>query len=147
MTEAIAAIASSNTPNPEQISLNDLAEFENAYDGEEIQFSSINSINETKAIEPSDRLFQYVMEIDEGYHNIFSQKIDVSADTNSLQNQNNGTESLESSFKDGSLEGMMISYHEASYLRLEAMAWSLRLQLLLTSATTMTKGLGSLLKG
>jgi hypothetical protein len=145
MTEAIAAIASSNTTNHEQISPNDLADFEEAYEGEEIKFTSINSIDETKEIEASDRLFQYVMEVDEGYHNIFSNKIDVSAETNSLQNQN--PESLGFSYKGSNTEEMMEFLREANNFHIEAMDWSLKLQLLVTTGATMTKGLGSLLKG
>lgn len=145
MTEAITAIASSNTTNHEQISPNDLADFEEAYEGEEIKFTSINSIDATKEMEASDRLFQYVMEIDEGYHNIFSHKIDDSAETNSLQNQN--PESLGSFYEGSNSEEMMKFLREANNLHIEAMDWSLKLQLLLTSSTTIIKGLGSLLKG
>ncbi len=155
MTDAITAITPSTTPNYEQNSPTELADFEKGYEGEEIQFSSINSIDETKAVDFSDRLFQHIMEIDDGYHQVFSKKMEVapkinaSSDSNVLQLENPELKHFDftSPLSTNNLQGIINSLHENHTLGLDAMAWSLRLKLLMTTATTMTKGLGSLLKG
>jgi len=154
MTEAIAAITSSTSPNHEQISPNDLADFESAYEGEDIQFSSINSVDETETIDFSERLFQHVMEIDDGYHHLFSNKlnavpkINITSESIALQNGNTEPEHFDfSSPSTDNLQQMMNSLSESYVLGRDAMAWSLRVNLFITTATSMSKGLGSLLKG
>jgi hypothetical protein len=154
MTDAIAAITSSTISDYGQISPAELADFESAYQGEEIQFSSISSIDETKEVDLSDRLFHHIMEIDDGYHRVFSNNLNTipeingSLESNALQNGNTEPEYFDfSSLSMDNLQQMIKSLHEVRDVGLEAMAWSMRLKLLITTGTTMTKGLGSLLKG
>lgn len=155
MTDAIAAITSSTISEYEQISPAELADFESAYQGEEIQFSSINSIDETKDIAFSDRLFQHIMEVDDGYHRVFSNKMkgeynnNISSESNELQLGNTGLKNFDitSASSMDNIQQMINSLHETQTLGLDAMAWSLRLKLLISTGTTMTKGLGLLVKG
>lgn len=155
MTDTIGAITSSTSLsqdlNYEQISPEDLAKFENEYKGEEIQFPSINAIDETDF---SDNLLHHIMEIDKGYHHLISDnnnsttKINTTSESNTLQHKNLDLEHFDFlSPSTNSLETTMKSLQEMQYKVTEAQAWSLQLQAVLTTGTMMTKGLGSILKG
>ena len=153
MTDAISAITTSPTLSQdlsyEQISPEDLARFENEYKGEETQFPSIDAIDETDF---SDKLLHYIMEIDKGYQNLvsnneFSPKINTITESDTLQQGNLELEHFDfSPPSTNNFETMMKSLQETHYKVIDAQAWSLQLQAVLTSGTMMTKALGSLLK-
>ncbi len=145
MTDAITPITSTTSFNYEQVSPADLEDFENAYEGEEIQFSSINSVDKPEAIDLSDRLFQTVMEIDEGYHRVFSKNDNIFSELNALQNQK--IEHDDVIMLSDSPEKLFEKLDRFQNLLTEARSLSLKTELLVTTASSITKGLGMLLKG
>jgi hypothetical protein len=162
MIDAITAITSSTTsPTYEQISPNELADFENAYEGEEIEFSSIKSIEGTNTVELSDRLFQHIIDIDKEYHDIFSDKMKevskakISSESNALQPENIKLDTPELENIDFLPDSSsMINYQRVvdsmERLQIKAQkvgAWSVKLQIVSSTAAMMAKSLGSMLRG
>lgn len=148
MTDAVGAITSSTIStstqqlNYEQITAEDLANFESTFQGGDAQLSSINFIEETKATDLSDRLLQHVMQIDDGYHHLFSKNVGAAPNTNSI---NESTNQPPNNAKSETSEMMQIM-HETHAWGIDSMAFSLNLQLLTNTVTTVSSGLSSLLK-
>lgn len=146
MTDAIGAITSSTIStstqqmNYEQFSPEDLTSFESAFQGGES--SSINFVDETKATDLSDRLLQHVMKIDDGYHHLFSKNLGAVPKANSInESTNQRTNNANSETSE-----MMRVMHETHAWGIDSMAFSLNLQLLTNTVTTISSGLSSLLK-
>jgi hypothetical protein len=156
MTDAIGAITSSTSLNQElsyeQISPEDLAKFENEFNGVEIQFPSINSIDETDF---SDKLLHHFMEIDKGYQQTISNKIkpfpvinNTISESIAFQDENIKLEQFDfSNPTTNSFESMIKSVHEANNHLIDTQAWSLQLQMILTTSSMMAQSVGSILKG
>jgi hypothetical protein len=153
MTDAISAITSSSIPaqqlDHELISPEDLATFESEYRGEDVQFSSIYTVDSTKAGDLSDNILQHLIKIDDGYHRIFSNKLvntpknNISSESKVLQTQSVEQERSESpSTNDMLLE----TIHDTHAWGVDMMNWSLQLQIVTNTVTTTSTGLNSLLK-
>lgn len=156
MTDAISAITSSSIPaqrlDNEIISPEDLATFESEYSGEDVQFSSINTVDSTKAGDFSDNILQHLIKIDDGYHRLFSNKL-VNTPKNNissekvLQTQSVEQEHSESPSTNNNTNDMLLETIQNTHeWGVDVMNWSLQLQIVTNTVTTTSTGLNSLLK-